>query len=435
MTRPTIKTAADEALEGLLKAAQENLPGNSDFSSLRSAAVSAFEQNGLPTRRVEDWKYSDLKRVMPSDLALAEPVDAATARDHLSGSGILKSVEKNQLVLVNGCFSADLSDLSELGDAVTVRSVSDALQAGDFVLDDPEIAKGDIALSLNTALLQDGVIVEVAEGADLAKPLEIRHVMLGGGLATLRNRVVIGKGATAGIIETFVGDAAAYQLNSAIDYRIADDVKLNVMRIINEGDQAIHLGSTTATVGGNVHFEHFTLSASGQFVRSQSFVAMLGEYSDADLFGASLVNGKRHSDITLKMDHAVPNCNSKEQYRTVLDDKAEGVFQGQIIVRQYAQKTDAKMMSQALLLSEDASFNNKPELEIYADDVVCGHGATCGDLDEDLLFYLGSRGIPKDLAKKMLVMAFLAEAIENVSNDQFVEALEGYILDRLGLSE
>ena len=119
----------------------------------------------------------------------------------------------------------------------------------------------------------------------------------------------------------------------------------------------------------------------------------------------------------------------------MLDDKAEGVFQGQIIVRQYAQKTDAKMMSQALLLSEDASFNNKPELEIYADDVVCGHGATCGDLDEDLLFYLRARGIPKDVAKKMLVMAFLAEAIEKVSNEQFVEALEGYILDRLGLSE
>ncbi|WP_319414583.1 Fe-S cluster assembly protein SufD [uncultured Cohaesibacter sp.] len=435
MTTPIIKTAADQALQELLKAAQAGLPGNADFSSLRSAAVSDFEENGLPTRRVEEWKYSDLKRAMPADLALAEPVSADTARGHLSGSGILRSIEKNQLVLVNGCFSAELSDLSDLGDAISVRSVADALQAGDFVLDDPEIAKGDIALSLNTALLQDGVIVEIAEGAEISKPIEIRHVMLGGGLATLRNRVVIGKGAKVGIIETFVGDEASYQLNSAIDYRIGDEAKLNVLRIINEGDNAIHLGSTTAKVGGQVHFEHFTLSASGQFVRSQSFVAMLGEYSDADLFGASLVNGNRHSDITLKMDHAVPHCNSKEQYRTVLDDKAEAVFQGQIIVRQYAQKTDAKMMSQALLLSEDASFNNKPELEIYADDVVCGHGATCGDLDEDLLFYLRARGISKDVAKKMLVMAFLAEAIENVSNEQFVEALESYILDRLGLSE
>ena len=435
MTTPAIKTAADEALEGLLKAAQPSLPGNADFSSLRAEAVSSFEETGLPTRRVEEWKYSDLKKVMPANLALAEPVDAAKAKEHLSGSDILSSVEAYRLVLVNGSFSAELSDLAGLETGITVRSVADALQAGEFVLDDPEIAKGDIALSLNTALLQDGIIVEVAEEAEISKPIEIRHVMLGGGLATLRNRVVVGKGATVGVIETFVGDDASYQLNSAIDYRIGDEAKLNVLRIINEGDNAIHLGSTTATVGGKVHFEHFTLSASGQFVRSQSFVAMLGEYSDADLFGASLVNGKRHSDITLKMDHAVPNCNSKEQYRTVLDDKAEGVFQGQIIVRQYAQKTDAKMMSQALLLTEDATFSNKPELEIYADDVVCGHGATCGDLDEDLLFYLGSRGIPKDLAKKMLVMAFLAEAIENVSNEQFVEALESYILDRLGLSD
>nr|WP_319388982.1 Fe-S cluster assembly protein SufD [uncultured Cohaesibacter sp.] len=435
MTTPAIKTAADMALASLIESAKGALPGNESFASLRSAAASTFEESGLPTRRVEEWKYSDLKKAMPADLALAQPVDNALASQQLSGADILKAVDTCRLVLVNGIYSAALSDLADLGDAISVRSVADALQAGEFQLDDPDIAKGDIALSLNTALLQDGVIVEIAEGAEIEKPLEIRHIMIGGGMATVRNRVVIGKGAKAGVIETFTGDEAAYQLNTAIDYRVADDAKLNVLRIINEGDNGLHLGSTIATVGGHVHFEHFTLSASGKFVRSQSFVAMLGEHSDADLFGASLVNGSRHSDITLKMDHVVPNCNSKEQYRTVLDDKAVGVFQGQIIVRQYAQKTDAKMMSQALLLSEDASFNNKPELEIYADDVVCGHGATCGELDEDLLFYLRARGISKDLAKKMLVMAFLAEAIENVSNDRFVEALEAYILDRLGLAD
>ncbi|WP_319499217.1 Fe-S cluster assembly protein SufD [uncultured Cohaesibacter sp.] len=435
MTTPAIKTAADKALASLIESAKGALPGNESFASLRSAAASAFEENGLPTRRIEEWKYSDLKKAMPADLALAQPVDNNMAAQQLTGADIIKAVETCRLVLVNGIFSAELSDLADLGDAISVRSVAESLQAGEFQLDDPAIAKGDIALSLNTALLQDGVIVEIAAGAQIEKPLEIRHIMIGGGMATVRNRVVIGKGSKVGVIETFTGDEAAYQLNTAIDYRVADDAKLNVLRIINEGDNGLHLGSTTATVGGHVHFEHFTLSASGKFVRSQSFVAMLGEYSDADLFGASLVNGSRHSDITLKMDHAVPNCNSKEQYRTVLDDKAVGVFQGQIIVRQYAQKTDAKMMSQALLLSEDASFNNKPELEIYADDVVCGHGATCGELDEDLLFYLRARGISKDLAKKMLVMAFLAEAIENVSDDRFVEALEAYILDRLGLAD
>ncbi|WP_316862728.1 Fe-S cluster assembly protein SufD [uncultured Cohaesibacter sp.] len=278
------------------------------------------------------------------------------------------------------------------------------------------------------------MIIEIAEGAELSKPLEIRHVMLGGGLATCRNRVVAGKGVKADILEVFSGDDAAYQLNTAIDYRVADSSEIHVMRVINEGAEALHLGSTTVKVGADARFEHFTMSAGGKFIRSQSFVSMEGENSDADLFGASIVEGNRHSDITLKMDHAVPNCNSKEQYRTVLDDKAEGVFQGQIIVRQYAQKTDAKMMSQALLLSEDAGFFNKPELEIYADDVVCGHGATCGELDEDLLFYLRARGIPMEQAKKMLVMAFLAEAVENVSNEQFVEALETYILERLGIA-
>jgi Fe-S cluster assembly protein SufD len=162
-------------------------------------------------------------------------------------------------------------------------------------------------------------------------------------------------------------------------------------------------------------------------------VKFTGEYSDAELFGATIIGRDQHSDQTLLVDHAVPNCNSKEQYRTVMDDKAQGVFQGKIFVRQPAQKTDGQMMSQALLLSEDAAFFNKPELEIFADDVQCAHGATCGELDEDLLFYLRARGIPLDQAKKMLVLAFLAEAVEHVSNESVVEALEGFIADWLGL--
>ena len=433
MTLPVVKTPADEALEAILKAAQGDLPGEGGFAALRAGAVADFEAHGLPTRRVEEWKYSDLKRVMPADLALAGAVDDAQIKARLGETRVLKDVDRARLVLVNGAYRADLSDLGEIDQAVTVRSVADALRAGEFTLDDPEIAKGDIGLSLNTALLQDGVIIEIVDGASLDKPLEIRNVMMGGGLATVRSRVVVGKGATAHIMETYIGDDAAYQLNSAIDYRIGDDAKLYVMRLLNDGKDAIHVGSTTAILGAKTLFEHFTMSAGGKFVRSQSFVRFDGEYSDAELFGATIVDGSQHSDITLKVDHAVPNCNSKEQYRSVMDDKAESVFQGQIVVRQHAQKTDGQMMSQALLLSEDASFYNKPELEIYADDVVCAHGATCGELDEDLLFYLRARGIPYAEAKKMLVLAFLAEAVENVSNEQFVEALEAYIADRLGV--
>ena len=434
MALPVVKTASDEALEAVLKTVQGDLPGTPGFAALRSAAASKIEESGLPNRRVEEWKYSDLKRVMPSSLALAGPVDEAALAPRLEASRVFKDIDRARLVLVNGAYRPDLSDVDQFGDKVRISSVAEALQAGQFALDDPAIADGDFALSLNTALLQDGVIVEIAEGAEVRKPIEIRNIMIGGGLSTLRNRVVVGKGVNVDVLESYVGDDEAYQLNSAIDYRVADGAKVHVMRLINEGAEAIHIGSTTAILGAEAKFEHFTMSAAGKFIRSQAFICFEGEFSDAELFGATILEETRHSDISLFVDHAVPNCNSKEQYRTVMDDKSEGVFQGKILVRKIAQKTDGQMMSQALLLSEDAAFYNKPELEIYADDVVCAHGATCGELDEDLLFYLRARGIPMDQAKKMLVLAFLAEAVENVSNAQFVEALEAYIAERLGVT-
>ena len=433
MTTPLIKTASDEALEMVLKNAQADLPGTAPFSAQRAEAIATFEGVGLPNKRVEDWKYSDLKRVMPTDLALAGTPDEAAIAERIGESRLLKDIERQRLVLVNGAYRADLSDLGLLDGKVSIRSVAEALQSGTFNLDDPDITEDDVALSLNTALLQDGVIIDVADGTKIEMPIEICNMMLGGGMASLRNRVVLGEGAELSIIETFIGDNQSYQLNSAIDYRVADGATLNVLRLLRDGDEAIHIGSTTMTLGAKSYVEHFTMAVGGKFVRSQSFVEFNGELSDAEMFGASFVDGNRHSDITLKVDHRVPNCNSKEQYRTVLDGRAEGVFQGKIYVRQPAQKSDAQMMSQALLLSEDAAFFNKPELEIYADDVICAHGATCGELDEELLFYLRARGIPFEQAKKMLVLAFLAEAVEKISNESFVEALESYIAERLGV--
>ncbi|MCT4655238.1 MAG: Fe-S cluster assembly protein SufD [Cohaesibacter sp.] len=432
MTLSIVKTPAEEALGALLKASQSALPGK-DFASKRADALALFDEKGLPNRRVEEWKYSDLKRVMPKEITLAGEVSLAQIQENLDSVPRLRGLERSRLMLVNGQFRADLSDMAELEGKVSITSVASALEDGSFTLDDPEITKGDHALNLNTALLQDGVIIEIAEGVELEKPIEILSLMIGGGLATSRNRVVLGKNAKAFVMETFVGDNEAYQVNEAIDYRIADGASLHATRMLSGGKQAIHVGSTTAILGAESRFEHFTMSVGGSFTRNTAFVKFTGEFSDAELFGATIIGEKQHSDTTLLVDHAVPNCNSKEQYRTVMDDQAQGVFQGKIFVRQPAQKTDGQMMSQALLLSEDAAFFNKPELEIFADDVQCAHGATCGELDEDLLFYLRARGIPMAMAKKMLVLAFLAEAIEHVSNDEFVESLEGFVANWLGL--
>lgn len=435
MTLQTVKSPVDEALSSLIAAQQVVLPGTAGFSRKRAAASAQFASAGLPNKRVEAWKYSDLKRAMPADIALIAPLEGNDVEGRLTQTRIFTSVERARLIIINGVFRADLSDMALLDGKLSVRTVADSLRDGTFVLDDPEIASQDMALALNTALLQDGVVLEIADNVELETPIEIRNVMIGTGLATTRNRVVVGSGAKATFIETFVGDDGAHQLNAAIDYRVGDQAKVCVTRVINDGAEAIHVGSTTIVLGGETRFEHFTMSTGGSFTRSQSFVRFEGEHSDAELFGATIIEGKQHSDITLTVDHAVPNCNSKEQYRTVMADKAAGVFQGKIIVRQPAQKTDGQMMSQALLLSEDAAFYNKPELEIFADDVQCAHGATCGELDEDLLFYLRARGIPREQAEKMLVMAFLAEVVEHCTNAQFVEALESYISNWLGLEQ
>lgn len=435
MTQQQVTAPSNEALTALIAAQASKLPGDDSFSGLRSGAREHFAKTGLPHRRIEEWKYSDLRRVMPADLALAGPVANADLDRNMVSSRILKDVDRALLMFVNGDYKPELSDLAGLGELVAIRSVADALENGDFALDDPEIAQKDIALALNTALVRDGVIVEIAEGAKIERPIEIRNAVIGDGLATVRNRVVIGKGASAMILESFVGDEGAHQLNAAIDYRVADEAEMQVTRLIHDGSNGVHVGSTTVVLGAQAKFEHFTLSTGGKFTRSTSFVRFEGEFTDADMFGATCISGQQHSDISLVVDHAVPNCNSKEQYRTVLDDRAQGVFQGKIIVKPHAQKTDGQMMSQALLLSEDAGFYNKPELEIFADDVQCAHGATCGELDEDLLFYLRSRGIALDEARKMLVMAFLAEAVENVSNETFVEVLEAYIAEWLGLDQ
>jgi Fe-S cluster assembly protein SufD len=243
----------------------------------------------------------------------------------------------------------------------------------------------------------------------------------------LRSLVVVGKGARAMLVESHEG-AGEHQVNAALELEVGDEAHVDHIKITGAGAGALHVSTLMAGIGAHARFNEFLFTAGAAIVRNQVFVRFAGEGTIAHICGANLLRGRQHADTTVVADHAVADCTSREVFKSVLDGESRGVFQGKIIVRPHAQKTDAKMATHALLLSDTAEADNKPELEIFADDVQCGHGATSGDLDEDLLFYLKARGIPPKEAEALLIQAFVGEAVEEgIEHAGLRDALMDYV--------
>ncbi len=261
----------------------------------------------------------------------------------------------------------------------------------------------------------------------LEDPLQIIHVAVASqASAFTRSHVRIGNGARATLIESFVaaGAARGYQVHDAVVVSVGDKAELTHVRLMADAPDAVNITSDIITIGAKSKLNLFNMTRGGAVSRFQGFIKMAGEGSELSVNGVNLLKGTQHGDTTLVVDHAVPHCTSREIFRAVLDDRAHSVFQGRIIVRPDAQKTDGKMMTRALLLSDEAEADNKPELEIFADDVTCGHGATSGALDDSLLFYLRARGLPEKEAQALLIQAFVGEAIEQIGNDELARICE-----------
>lgn len=424
-----IRTAAEQALLDTFAASKAKLPGAGDVPALREAAFKAFEQQGLPHRRIEEWKYTDLRAVMRDAKPLAALPDAqAKARARDAGQW-LAAVGARRIVFVDGVFAPELSDLAALEKGLTIGSLADALAKADpatmTYLGRPAPAKDDPAVTLNTAFMGDGVVIKIADGAAIEKPLHLIFVTGDKPVSMFtRSLVVIGKGAKATLIESFEGPAGVeYQVNHALELSVGEGAQFDHIKIAHEGDKAIHVGTLIADIGGKARISDFSFASGGAVVRNQIFMRLSGQDTNANISGASLLKNKQHADNTLVIDHAVPHCFSRETFKSVVDNDARSVFQGKIIVRPDAQKTDGKMATHALLLSEAAEADAKPELEIFADDVICGHGATAGALDDDLLFYLRARGIPAKEAEALLIQAFIGDAVEMIANETVRDAL------------
>jgi Fe-S cluster assembly protein SufD len=424
-----IKTAAETGLTEAFAALRGGLPDGA-ITARREAAFRHFEAQGLPHRRVEEWKYTDLRTLMRDAKPLAAAPDAHAKVRARSAGAIFAAIDARRIIVVDGALVPELSDLAALEPGLKIYSLADALghaAAGRFAIsDEPGPAEGDAAYELNTAFMGDGVIVEVAAGAEIARPLHLVFVY-GAERATAvfsRSLVTIGADAGLTLLESHEGqDGVDYQINTALDLAVGDRARLSRVKVNTEGGAALHLATLSATIGAKANVSDFAFLTGGLVVRNQMFVECAGAGTTLDLGGASLLRGKQHGDTTLLVDHAAGGCRGRELFKSVLDDASRGVFQGKIIVRPGAQKTDSRMMTRALLLSEDAEADNKPELEIFADDVQCGHGATSGALDENLKFYLMARGIPEREAEALLIQSFVGEAIEMVPHEGVRDAL------------
>ena len=426
-----IKTPAEQALGAAYESARAKLPGKGDVAHLREAAFKRFDAAGLPHRRVEEWKYTDLRALMRDAFPLAAPPGAEAKAKAKDAGKVFASLNARRLVFVDGAFVPELSDLTpEAG--LTIGSMADALAKGDALVA-RHVGKvfetDDAAVALNTALMGDGAVIQIAAGTELKRPI---HLVFAAGSDTpnasfTRSLIVVGNGAKALIAESHDGGVA--QVNAALELVIGDSAQVDYFKAIQT--RGLHIGSLLLTAGAKATFNTFAFNADASLVRNQGFIRFAGEGSHGAIRGVNLLRGKEHVDTTLLIEHAAGHCDSREQFKSVLDDAGHNVFQGKIVVKPHAQKTDSKMMTRALLLSDEAEADNKPELEIFADDVVCGHGATAGALDPGLKFYLMSRGIDDKQAEALLIQAFIGETVEEIAHEGFRDALMGAALQWL----
>jgi len=423
-----IKTAAETALAEAFDQVRARLPGDGAVAARRQAAFDLFARQGLPHRRLEDWKYTDLRALMREAKPLASPPDAAAKARARSAGAVVGDVEARRLVFVDGVFVPQLSDLGALEHGLAIGSLAGALAEGDAEVAarlGKLAAADDVAVALNTAFMGDGAVIRIAAGATIERPLHLVFAAAAKAAASfVRSLVTVAPGARAMLIESYEGpNGGDYQVNSALELSVGDRAHVDHVKIIGEGDEALHVSTLAAAIGAKSHLNAFTFTTGGAVVRNQLYLDFAGEEAVAGIRGATMVRGRQHADTTLLANHVAQGCQSRELFKTVLDGEAHGVFQGRIVVRPGAQRTDAKMMTRALLLSQSAQATNKPELEIFADDVQCGHGATAGTLDEDLKFYLMARGIPAAEAEAVLVQAFLGEAVDGIEHAGLREAL------------
>jgi Fe-S cluster assembly protein SufD len=343
-------------------------------------------------------------------------------------------IDAVKLVLVNGRLRPEFSDLAQLPDGVTAVSLAEAVAGKSPDLEGmlrSAVSGHDMPmLALNAAYLSDGVVIDVEKGREIDTPIHLISIGVSDEEPIAfhpRNVLRVGTGAAVTVYESHIGLGGSYLSNGAMDIHIDEDALLRHRKLQNEAENGYHVATASVVLEARARYENYTLHVGGRLVRNEIHAVLNGNGADCNLYGAYAGRGNQHIDTTTFVDHAAPECTSREVYKGALDDNARGVFQGKILVRKGAQKTDGHQLNKALLLSEGAEIDSKPELEIYADDVKCSHGATSGELDEEQLFYLRARGIDEAEARDLLVAAFLEDSLDVIGDEDRREAFRSII--------
>jgi Fe-S cluster assembly protein SufD len=423
--RPAI-TAAEQRFIDLYASVADRLPGarSDEVRVWREAALDRFIALGMPHRRVEEWKYTDLRMLMPQVLPLAglQPAFTADISVEAAIGKQLAHLEAHRFVFIDGLFRPDLSASGKIA-GVSFTALRESLVDGpaDEHAQAP-VRERDVIAGLAAAFATDGIILSVKANTRLEKPIHLIFIAGEAGapkLAATQNEILIGDDAEVQLIETH---AAAGDSQSFSSTRLLAGKRARLTHVrSNAGGK--HLASTAVLLNERTQYDPLQMTVDGALTRAEMRIRFAGPNARCHYAGAMMLRGHSHADFTLVVEHAAEACESRELVKAVVDGRSRGVFQGKVVVERGAQKTDGKQMANALLLSDDAEFDSKPELEIFADDVACGHGATAGQLDEDMLFYLRARGIPESQARALLVAAFLGEALGKIENEALREAL------------
>ena len=410
--------------------------GSAAITALRERALASFTSLGFPTTALEDWKYTNVAPLAAQSFNLPDAA-VPNGAEQLAAPARLRS--GNELVFVNGRFAASLSSTAELPKGALVCSLDEALRCHAKLVE-PHLARyaqferpHESLTALNTAFIRDGAFICAPAGVDIAAPIHCLFVTLSsnGALVTHpRLLVVAGQGSRITLVEQYVG-AGAYWTNAVCEAVIAEGAALTHYKVQREGARAFHVGVVAVEQSADSQFHSYAVSLGAALARTDIATNLDAPGAACIFDGLYLANGTQHVDHHTSIDHRQPRGTSRELYKGILDGRATGVFNGKVFVRPNAQQSDAQQMNKNLLLSDDAQVETKPQLEIFADDVKCSHGATIGQLDDDAIFYLRSRGVDAAMAREMLIFAFANELVEKVDVGPLRAQLTAEISQRL----
>ena len=411
----------------------------SPIHAKRRSALAHFVELGFPTTHDEDWRFTNILPIKNTQfqpaLRFAEEGITKAQLQHL----FVTDAGSTKLVFINGHFAESLSDIQVSMNRVTIGNLASALREGNPTIHQHlsryAVVEKNAFVALNTAFMLDGAFLEIGDRVTLDEPIECLFVTASGGRSLIsnpRNLFVIGKDSRATIVESYVALDGNVCLNNVVsEFVVGEGSVVEHDKLELEGDNSFHIGTMQIHQAARSNYTNNVISLGGHIVRNTITVVLADQYAESTLNGLSLGTGDQLIDSHTTIDHTMPNCTSHELYKSILDGRAKGVFNGKIFVRQDAQKTDAKQTNKTLLLSDDATIDTKPQLEIFADDVKCTHGAAVGQLDEEQVFYLRSRGIGERSARDILTFAFASDVVERVHTESLKMKLRDLISQRL----